>query len=237
MKLPPHIIGLVVALLPLASLAQPRSAEELVSAARKAIQEKNSGELDALFYTAGMSDSDKEMAKFGLQGFFQGAEIERISLLPLPPHYRSTYVLQGKKVEQTYPPAGIMEVKFKPNTNGSSSSSVAYAVIKQGYFLLSSKSTDLGWSGPPDKSLGFMVIGMGQNKVQIKAKWNASGIDQEEDFEEPSGGFWGQYFEKVTIISTQEDTDVTLTITENGKETFKSERLKGKGTVGYKKKS
>ena len=237
MKLLPCIFGLIVGFLPQAVLAQPRSPDELISAARKAIQENNPEKLNALFYTAGMSDSDKEMAQFGLQGFLRGGEIESISLLPLPPHYRSTYIVRGQKVEQTYPPTGIMEVKFKPGTNGLTSSSAAYAVIKQGYFLVSSKSTDLRWSGPPDQSIGFMVMGRGQDKVQIKAKWNASGVDQEEDFEEPSGAVWGQYFDKVIVISTKGDTDITLRIMENGKELFKSERLQGKGTIEYKKKS
>lgn len=82
-----------------------------------------------------------------------------------------------------------------------------------------------------------MVMGRGQNKVQIKAKWNASGVDQERIFKSPSSNFMGQFFEEVTVTSTEDDTDVTLTILEAGKEIFQSEPLKGRGTLEYKRES
>jgi hypothetical protein len=47
----------------------------------------------------------------------------------------------------------------------------------------------------------------------------------------------GQFFEEVTVTSTEDDTDVTLTILEAGKKIFQSEPLKGKGTLEYKRES
>ena len=147
------------------------------------------------------------------------------------------FIQRGKKIEPTYTPIGLIQTKYKDAGNGMNSTSAPYAVIDGKYFLISSKSTDLGWSGPPDKTITFMVMGRGQNKVQIKAKWNASGVDQERIFKSPSSNFMGQFFEEVTVTSTEDDTDVTLTILEAGKKVFQSEPLKGKGTLEYKRDS
>jgi hypothetical protein len=237
MQFLPQSIILILGILPVTAWAQPRSAEQFISACRAAIQEKRPEKLSALFYTVGMTDSDKDAAKRGQQGMFGAGEIESISLEPLPVDFQSIYIMRGKKVEPTYPPAGLIKIKYKGSAKGPGSASVSYAVINGQYFLVSTKSTDLRWSGPPDKSIGFMVMGKGQDKVQIKAKWNASGIDQEHNSKSPSASFWGQYFEKITVTSTEEDTDVTLTVLENGEKIFVSERLKGKGTIDYKRKS
>ncbi|MDD5261920.1 MAG: hypothetical protein PHD76_08750 [Methylacidiphilales bacterium] len=184
-----------------------------------------------------MSQSDREAAARVQQMMFSNQEILDISLAPLPDDFQLVYVMRGKKLEPTYPPAGLITIKYKKTGNGMDSLFSAYAVIDGGYFLVSTKSTDLGWTGPPDKTITFMVIGQGQDKVQIKAKWNASGVKQESFFKSPSSNFLGQYFESVTVTSTSDDTNVTLSIREDGKEIFVSEPLKGKGTVEYKKKS
>jgi hypothetical protein len=144
--------------------------------------------------------------------------------------------VNGKKIEATYPPAGMIKIEYKKAANGPEGSSSPYAIIGGHYFLVSSKTTDLGWKGPPDKTLGFAVMGQGQNKVQITVKWNASGVEEERIFKETSNmAFLGQYVEKVTVTSTNDDTDVTLTISELGKEIFRSQPLKGKGTIEYNK--
>lgn len=192
--------------------------------------------LNAITYTLGMSDSDKKQAASVQQMFFSDTEITGISLEPLPADFQSVYIMGGKKLEPTYLPIGQIKIEYKKTANGPLGFSVPYAIVGGHYFLISSKSTDLGWKGPPDKTLFFNVMGQGQDKVQITAKWNASGVEQERIFKETSNmGFLGQYVEQIIVTSANDDTDVTLTISESGKEIYRSQPLKGKGTIEYKK--
>jgi hypothetical protein len=230
------IVAFLLGVIPLSAWAQPSSPEEFIASLRIAIQEKSPDKLNAITYTVGMSEADKNQAAPVQQMFFSDAEITGISLEPLPPDFQSVYVVNGKKWEPTYPPAGQVTIEYKKTANGPLGLSPAYAIIGGHYFLISTKSTDLGWKGPPDKTLSFAVMGRSQDKVQITVKWNASGVEQERIFKQTSNmGFLGQYIESATVTSTADDTDVTLTISENGKGIFRSPPLKGKGNVEYKK--
>jgi hypothetical protein len=233
----PRIIAISVGIFPIALLAQPTSPEEFIAAYRTAMQERSAEKLNPLTYSEGMSEADKQQAAQVQQMIFTDKEIDSITLAPLPADFQTVFIQRGKKIEPTYTPIGLIQTKYKDGGNGMNSASAPYAVIDGKYFLISSKSTDLGWSGPPDKTITFMVMGQGQDKVQIKAKWNASGVDQERIFKSPSSNFMGQFFKEVTVTSTQDDTDVTLTILEAGKKIFHSEPLKGKGTLEYKRES
>ena len=145
-------------------------------------------------------------------------------------------IVNGKKYEPTYPPSGQIKVTCAPaGENGMTSGGDGYAVINGKYYLITTKSTDLGWSGPKDKTLTFMVMGKGMEKMKVDARWNTSGVDQEKIFSNPpSCNFSGQYFESITATSTEDDTDVTLSILEDGKQIYDSQPLKGKGTIEYK---
>ena len=237
MKVKSQILALVLGVIPVVGWTQSSSPEEFISVFRSAVQEKSTSKLDAITYTIGMSDSDKQQVALTQKMFFSDGEIDGISLVPLPEDFQTVYIVGGKKLEPTYPPAGFIKIQYKKPEKGIASSSCPYAIIKGQYFIVSTKSTDLGWSGPQDKTISFMVLGNGQDKVQIKAKWNASGVEQERSFKSPSSGLMGQYFEEVIVTSTEDATDVTLTIFEGGKEIFVSEHLKGKGAIKYKKKS
>lgn len=231
------ILAFLFGAIPLSTWAQANSPDEFIAAFRTAIQEKSPEKLDAITYSAGMSEADKQLAARVQQGVFTDKEIDSVSLMPLPEDFQTVFIMRGKKLEPTYTPTGLIQVTYKGTGNGINSTSAPYAVIEGRYFLISSKSTDLGWSGPPDKTITFMVMGRGQDKVQIKAKWNASGVDQERVFKSPSSNFMGQHFNEITVTSTEDDTDVTLTILESGKQIYVSEPLKGKGTIEYKRKS
>jgi len=219
----------------LALASEPKTPEEFVAAFSSALKEKSAEKLDALTYLVGATDADKEQVKRAQQIIFTDKEIASISLQPLPEDFQTVFIMRGKKLEPTYTPSGIIQTKYSGTSNGISSTSSPYAVIDGKYFLITTKSTDLGWTGPADKTINFMVMGRGQDKVVIKAKWNASGVNQEEIFKSPSTGFMGQYFDQITVTSTNDDTDITLTILEAGKEIFVSQPLKGKGVLEYKK--
>ena len=213
----------------------PTTPEQFTTAFNAALKEKSAEKLDALTYTIGMTDADKEQVKLSQKMIFSDKEIDSISLQPLPEDYETVYIMQGKKIEPTYPPAGIIKTTYANPGHGLNSTSAPYAIVDGRYYLITSKSTDLGWTGPKDKTITFMVMGRSQNKVQIKAKWNASGVDQERIFKSPSSNFPGQFFQQIIVTSTDNDTDVTLTILEAGKEIFVSQPLKGKGVLEYKK--
>lgn len=230
------ILTFLFGIIPLSTWAQPSSPEEFITSLRKAIQEKSPEKLNAITYTVGMSEADKKQVASVQEIFFGGTEVVGISLEPLPADFRLVGIINGKKYEPTYPPTGLIKIQYKKAANGPDSLSQAYAIIGGQYFLISTKSTELGWKGPPDKPLSFMVMGWVQDKVQIKAKWNTSGVDQEQIYKMASNMvFMGQYFENVTVTSTDDNTNVTLVVSEDNKEIFHSQPIKGKGSIEYRK--
>jgi hypothetical protein len=229
------LLVLFLGIIPLPSWAQPDSPDEFIAAVKSALLEKSSEKLTALTYTVGMSDSDKQVMASFLKNSLNDRGIAKISLEPPPGNVPSSGIMNGKKYEPTYPPAGQVVIEYEKTDNGLTSLSFGYTIVGGKYFLTAIKSTDLGWKGPPDKSLIYMVTCRSQDKVQVVVKWNASGVNQEQTFKALSGGVMGQYFKQVTVTSTDDETGAILTITEGGKEIFVSQPLKGPGTIEYKK--
>jgi hypothetical protein len=229
------ILTFLLGIIPLSTWAQPKTPEEFIAAVREAFQQKSLEKLDALTYPLGTGESDKKQTALLDQNLFKGTEIEETWLEPLPPYFQSVHIWFGKKTEVVPLPKGMIEVRYKPIGNNTYSAGLPYAIINGNYFLTSSRTTDLGWKGPKDKIISFKVIGQGQNKVHIFAKWNASGVEQERYFRYPSEEFIGQYCERLTVTSTEDNTDVALDIFEDGKRIFHSKTLIGKGTIEYKK--
>lgn len=135
----------------------------------------------------------------------------------------------------TAPPAGVIEVRYKGNTLGVQTTSTPYAIVDGRYYLVGPRSLDLGWKGPPDKNIGFMVIGKGQDNAKITVSWNASGVNQTREFFEPSSTFWGQYIDSILVTSNSEGAELTLSVMEEGKTIYTSKILEGKGTLEYKR--
>jgi hypothetical protein len=220
---------------PFSQASEAKTPDEFVAAFRAGFQEKDPKKLDEITYSVGMSEADKQQATRVQKMIFTDQEIESVTLEPLPDDFESVFILRGQKIEPTHQPVGLVHIKYKNHPNGTQSTSCAYAVVDGKYYLVGTKSTDLGWTGPPDKTIGFMVMGAGQNDVKIRVKWNASGVDQEKAFEKPSSSFVGQYIQSITVTSIKDETDVTLTVLDSGKPIYTSEPLKGKGTLEYKK--
>jgi len=211
--------------------------EEFLASYRSAIEQKDKAKLLSLYYTDGCSESDKKMVE-GVVGFhFSNGKITDVKFEPTPEGANLVKIANGKKYEPAYPPVGQIKITYDPvGGNGMTSGGDGYAVINGKYYLITAKSTDLGWSGPKDKTLTFMVMGKGMEKVKVLAKWNVSGVDQEKVFSNPpSCNFPGQYFESITATSPEDDADVMLTILEDGKQIYESQPLKGKGAIEYKR--
>jgi len=209
--------------------------DKFLAAFSSGLQEKSQEKLAELTYSVGMSAADKEQVTSAQKMIFSDQEIESVTLEPLPDGFECVHIFRGQKIEPTHPPVGLVQIKYKGKPNGVRSTSCGYTIVNGKYFLAGTKSTDLGWNGPEDKSIGFMVIGAGQNDVQIQVRWNASGVDQEKAMKMPSCSFVGQYIQSITVTSVKDETDVTLTVLDSGKPIFTSAPLKGKGTLGYNK--
>ena len=235
MKFRLAIVFLFLLTSPFSQASEAKTPEEFVAAFRAGIQEKNPQKLDEITYSVGMSEADKQQATQFQKMIFTDQEIESVTLEPLPADFESVFIMRGKKFEHTHQPVGLIHMKYKDHPNGTKSTSCAYTVVDGKYYLVGTKSTDLGWTGPPDKTIGFMIMGAGQNDVKIRVKWNASGVDQEKAFDKPSSSFVGQSIQSVAVTSIKDETDVTLTVLDSGKPIYTSDPLKGKGTLEYKK--
>lgn len=234
-----YLLTIALILLPITpgAIAESKDSAQFTSALGSAITGKDNQKLEALIYFEGASPEDKQrMTDMFQMMLMNGKDVDEISLEPLPSDFDSVLIVRGKKIEPTAPPQGMVKVTFKGVEHGQGNSSSAYAVVGGKYFLVGMKSTDLGWKGPPDKNIGYSVLGEGASELRIHGVWNASGVQLKKSFKEPSITFWGQYFEEFTITSDNDSCDVTLEITEDG-ETIYSKPLKGKGSLTYEKES
>lgn len=231
-------ISTLICIIPLLTLpvagisAAPDSADAFLAEIRSAIKEKNTVRIVELTYLEDPSDEDRAQAQMAAEFLIGEGNIVDIRLGPLEDDQPNFFVMQGSKIEPTHPPVGTIEVDFE---NPAGSASAAYTIVEGRYHLVGTKTTDLGWDGPPDKNIGFMITGRGQDALEIKGKWNASGVEIESGFSHPSATFWGQFIEELAITSDSEETDVELVITEEGKPVVEGKRLQGVGTLEYRR--
>jgi hypothetical protein len=217
--------------------AEITTEKEFVDAVRTAITEESVPKIDALTYQVGMSDTDKTMVAGSRKYLFKGGEIESVTLGPVPEHLKGPMVMSGKKIEPTCEPAGIIKIQYKKAPGGStSSSSLAYGKVGGAFYLIGTKSTDLGWKGPPDKQIGYTLMGPGQNEASITVKYNASGVDLERKDAATSMAFFGQYISAIVIKSENPKADLKLTLREGAKEVGEAVSYKGAGEWTYERK-
>jgi hypothetical protein len=234
------LLVLFLGMIPLLVRAQPATPDEFMAAIKTAMKEKSVEKLTALTYTVGMGDSDKQMMEGMEKNLFVAGgpaegEITGMSLGPIPSNTPSGGIMNGRKYEMTHAPTGQVVISYKGTGSGALSMSLGYALIDGKYFLISAKSTDLGWKGPADQSLIYMVACQHPEKVQVTIKWNVSGVDQEQTLKGNSGGVMGQYFEKVTVTGADDEPGAILTLSKGGQQIFASPPLAGKGAIEYKK--
>jgi len=156
---------LLFAITPLSTWAQSSSPTEFIAAYRTAIQEKSPEKLNAITYSVGMSEADKNQLASHLDTIFNDKPIGEISLESLPATFKSFVIMNGKKLEPTYPPAGMIKIQYETVNGASSSSSRAYAIIDGRYFLVPNKITDVPvhiyplnpGSDSPDNDYRFVV--------------------------------------------------------------------------------
>jgi hypothetical protein len=232
MKLPIGILFLL--LIYHACLASPpKSKDDFLGAVRAAYEAKDATQIHELTWEKGISGYDRDIRDQWLQKVFKlGTGVEKISLGPLADHHREAKYYSGRRWESTFPPAGAVKITLKPIApNTSESLSMPYAVIDGAYYLVTIKSTDIGWKGPQDRPFIVILEGVGQDKVKFDLKYNASGIDQEIDV---AHGLVCQSISEAIVTSVDDDVDVKLRILDGSKTICDSE-LKGKGKIIYEK--
>lgn len=214
-----------------------RDEGSFVKTIKEAFARKDARLLDPLTWTQGMSDTDRVRAGESRGMLFADTDVENVSLGPLPKNQKFVHVMNGLRIEPTHPPTGKVVLALKQASGAKATASMLYAVINGGFYLVTSKSTDLHWKGPPDKNISYMVSGTGQDRVRLSLKFNASGVEMEDTPEYPSGTFWGQHVTEMEVRSDDPGVEVELTISEDGKSVYKSEKLKGVGSIKYKRKA
>lgn len=236
--------------------APPTSKDAFVAAVRAAYASKDpkqiEKQLDALTWKQGMSDYDRKEEDTTLQAEAQ-ATLKSISLEPLPLNklalaksaidFEKPIIAYGRRYELTAKPMGIVQIEFTSKSSGSDTSSLtsqmAYSVIDGTYYILGTKSTDLGWKGPEDQQFRMALDGVGEKDATFHIKYNASGVDLERDNDGPNLIIPCQFISEVTVTSTNDKTDLKLLIDtmENGKmkRVYESKPLKGTGQIVYKK--
>jgi hypothetical protein len=236
-----HLIrasALLIILPTLAFAELPRSEADFISQFREALSSRDATRIDVLTYRQGMSEQDIAMSARSNQRLAQfRGEIKNVTIKPLPKDFETTTVANGRKIEMTGAPSGLIEAEFTSDgPMGASASSTPFTIIDGVYYIVGPKISDLGWKGPPDKNIGFMVVGQGAEKAHIDVAWNASGVDLSRTFSETASTFWGQYIRSVTVTSDSEEASFKLMILEDGKTIYSSDPLNGKGTLEYKRK-
>ncbi len=217
------------------AIAQPITPDAFVADYRAAFEAKDSAKLDALTYFEGASEEDREKVRGARASTFGSGEIKSISLVPIPEDYGSVRIGRGKKFELTYAPKGMLEVKFSGNVKGLDGIQIPYAIVGGRYFIVTVKTTDLGWKGPQDQTLGLFISGAGADTATIEYSWNVSGVDQTKKSATRSVNFIGQHVNWVKVTSISPDSEITLELNRNGQATYTSPPFKGKGTLEYKK--
>lgn len=214
--------------------------EEFLATYRTALEQKDTNKLLSLYYTNGCSAVDITTLHEVVRAHFDKAKIKSASVQPLPNSYSNVQIINGIKYEPSYTPTGLITIVYDTPSGINASINDAYSVIGDKHYLTASKSTDLEWKGPQDHELNFMVNGIGSEKLLMKAKWNVSGFDQEATFTNGNQQMVrGQYFENISVTSTNNETDIVLRVIDgevmgDGKEIY-SNSLKGKGTLEYKR--
>ena len=220
--------------------AKADTPEEFLATYRTALEQKDKNKLLSLYYTNGCSEFDlnglKEMEP--INHFYNG-KLTNVIYEPIPKDYNPVQIADGKKYEPNHAVEGVIKFFYVTQPENAQSAHYSggdgYAVIDDVHRLITAKTTDLGWKGPKDQQLNYMLSGRGADKCMIQYKWNVSGVEQESTSASSGIVIIGQFFESIKVTSEAEDTDVVLTIHENGKEIYISQPLKGKGTLEYKR--
>lgn len=210
-------------------LAHPTTEDSFVAAWKSAVESKDLAAIEKLTYLEGLTEENRKLV-LNKDWLDRVTEIKTVTLEPLPKDFQSGAVAHGKKSELLKTPIGFIKVEGKPWSNMK-----PYAVIDGKYFVIGAKVTELDWKGPPDRSWNIHVHGKGSENVVIEYCWNASGVDLTRKMQRSSNGIVGQHINWIKVTSQDPNSELVLELLQGDKAFYKSEPLKGIGTIEYKK--
>gem|GEM_PF-6684452 len=208
----------------------------LAAAVDAALVARDLPALCALVDTDGLSTEDLEKVGPGLAGLIpeEGTATVTTDRLPDGIDLSQPRIHNGKRIELTRAPAGIIRVTAKQG-RASVVSTVPYVHTRDGFLLAGRRETDLGWTGPPDRQITFMLVeDTPKEPVTITVRYNASGVEQTMRTVHHSGGFFGQHVEELTIDGLSKDFKGRLVLRAAGKEIYRSEPITGQSIFTYR---
>lgn len=167
-----------------------------------------------------------------LKALFVNPDVFSVSLGPLPVDYQPFFIINGKRLEPSHAPKGVVTISFKKDA-GLTSSQLPYTIVDGTYRIVTTKTTDLNWKGPPDANIGFFVVGDGAEDVEVKVRYNASGVDMEQVLHTSSASLFGQYFSGITVTTSDPAASLYLKVVSAQTEIYRSELLNGRGSLTY----
>ena len=219
-----HLVAALLLTVAAALASDKPDPDVFTGAIKKAIVEKDEKAL------VGLADSEA-LAK-ALKTLFENPDVFAVSLGALPADFLPFVIKDGKRYEPSHPPEGMVTISVRQDS-GLTSNRYVYSLVGGAYKIVSTKITDLGWKGPPDTGLSYSVEGFGTEAVSVKIKFNASGVDVEQLYLEPSGGFWAQYISEIEVTTANPQADFVLKVIREGRVIYTSERLNGPGKILY----
>jgi hypothetical protein len=217
--------------------AAPADPAALVAAVDAALVARDLPALVALVDAEGLSETDLKKAGPALAGLIPEEGTAQVSADRLPDgmDLSAPLVYRGKRSELSRAPAGIIRIATKQG-RAEMTATIPYVKTPAGFLLAGRKETDLGWKGPPDRQLGFMLVeDFPKVPVKFVVRYNASGVEQKMESPHYSGVVLGQHIDEITVTGLEAEFKGRLVLREDGKEVYRSEPIKGGGTFTYRR--
>jgi hypothetical protein len=220
-------------------LAQPASPQDFLAAVKKALADRSTEEFMILTYTNGQTpDQIQDDPDLYLPDCNDHVnKVTDVTLGALPDSYRGEFVGMGWHYQLAHPADGAV-LLHKVGSDGTpfdEPEPFPYASIGGKYYLIPQSGTNLHWKGPEDHSLGAFSLEGSYSQTVITIEWNASGVDQKWTVHSANAQVSGQYIEKVTATNLDDERRVRLAIFDQEKMIYRSDWLKGRGTLTYTK--
>jgi hypothetical protein len=215
----------------------PADPAALAAAVDAALVARDLPALVALVDTEGLSAEDIKKAGPGLAALIPAEGTAKVTTDRLPDgiDLAAPRIYQGKRMELSRAPAGIIRVATKQG-RAEMVATIPYVKTSAGFFLAGRKETDLGWKGPPDRQLGFMLVeDFPKEPVKLTVRYNASGVEQKNESSHYSGVVFGQHIDEVTITGLSDGFKGRLVLREGGKEIYRSEPITGRTAFTYRR--
>lgn len=215
----------------------PSDPAALASAIDAALVARDLPALCALVDTEGLSAEDLKKVGPGLAALIPTEGTAKVSTDRLPDgiDLMAPRIYKGKRLELTRAPSGIIRVATKQG-RAEMVSTIPYVQTAAGFLLAGRKETDLGWKGPADRQLGFMLVeDFPKEPVKFTLRYNVSGVEQQMVTAHHSGGVLGQHIDELTITGLSTDFKGRLVLRDAGKEIYRSEPINGQSTFTYRR--